>query len=279
LLSAPSYLSWWGGLTRCSSVDEDGNNGDAGGQWLRQTLKWNGDVGAPDTPALKEVRWFFTNADMPQCRTAGRQLTLLHLDDLILKTYGDRLLEEGTNEYERLYREFLPRVCGVELCGVEPDSWHEFQEQWRRLKARLPQWGGFCAEPLFEELKLLRDGGAPSDSFDLLAARNLEKALPLPVNDSLRVITFAVGSYQPSARDGATVKQIDAWRLDGLFDWLCGEDSHDPEVGIYLHCLPGETLGGSEKAPFITILYRPDRNRDSELVHRMRRFLSEGVRI
>ena len=251
--------------------------------WLKQSPRWSSsDEG---NPALNEIRWFFTNSSMPQCRAIGRQLILLHLDDLILGTYGDDLLDDGKdNAYKTLYREFLPEICGFKGEG---HSWKKLQAQWRLLKKQLPQWDLFLIEPLFVELKETREGRSGNDGrasearrdIVLLAQNNFEKGLMLAENVDLRVMTLALGSYQPSARAGITVQHIDAWMLDSFFDWLCGEDSFDPEVGIYLHCLPGENVEAPHEKPFITVCYRPARCPESDVLQKIRCFLSEGVEV
>lgn len=245
-------------------------------QWVEQTCDG---VLSP----LEEVRWFFTNADMPQCRAIGRQLILLHLDDIILGTYGDELLDDNKdkdNAYKKLYKEFLPKICDVKDRDQD-DWWEKLQDQWRLLKLQLPGCDKFPVKLFFDDLQKWRDGKNPEEQakIGVLAQAKFEKGQELVENMDLRIITLAVGSYQPSAVNGQIVQRIDAWRLDSFFDWLCGEESFDHEVGIYLHCLPGENVSNPHKNPFISVCYRPSRCPESEVLQRVRCFLSEGVEI
>ena len=286
----PDVASRFEGLLKSEHMGQDGNvsiqkagSGKDSISWVKQCPQWDKDKGAEDVPALKEVRWFFTNADMPQCRAIGRQLILLHLDDLILGTYGENLLDE-VNTYKQLYKEFLPKICDIEYSDA---LWKELQDQWRLLKLQLPQWDKFSVKPLFDDLKKWRKEHAslseinPEDRAKMafLAQDKFEKGQELVENMDLRMVTLALGPYQPSVREGQTVKRIDAWKLDSFFDWLCGEESLDPEVGIYLYRMPGEKVGNSYEDPFISVCYRPYRTPKREVLERIRNFLSEHVAV
>lgn len=248
---------------------------EAGG-WVSQACS---DALSP----VKEVRWFFTSADTPQCRAIGRYLMLLHLDDLVLQTYGDDLLEStagGENEYTALYRKLLPEICGLE-GGLDELAWEELQAQWLNLKRHLIHWDDFAITPLFIELKRRRasDPGRQGDA-GLLSSNCFEQAQEVGSGE-LRMLTFALGNYQPAGlgETAVLVSRIDAWKLDALFDNLCGDNSMDPEVGFYLHRLPGERIDELDADPFISVCYRPRRTPERKLLREMRTFLSLHVAV
>ena len=237
---------------------------DSGKPWVVHDCK--GKLGD-----LDEVRWFFTNSDMPQCRTIGRQLTLLHLDDLILGTHGETLLDGATsgdsekNEYYKLYRDVLPKVC--EVSG---ELWEDVKKQWKRLKEQMPRMQGFVIEDFFKD-KQSKTG--------LLAKGAFEKGIELVEGMDLRVMTLALSPYQLSAKKEQKVKRIKAWELDAFFDWLSEKDNYDPEVGIYLHRLPGEKIDSPSDDPFISIFFRPSWTPEADVLARARAFLSEHVEL
>jgi hypothetical protein len=87
---------------------------------------------------------------------------------------------------------------------------------------------------------------------------------------------------------------MDAYELDKIFEWLCGENTYDPEVGIWLHKLPGEKVkntinnepNGEQRKYYkklevcglwqeaiASIFYRPSRCSEAEVIAKARQFL------
>jgi hypothetical protein len=237
------------------------------GDWIKQSSE----KGNQQLYPLEEVRWLLTNANIPQCRVIGRQLMLIHLDQLINET--DDLLKQ--NNYYQLYRKILP-----EICGTDEQKWESLKKQWNSLKKQLlkPNFDNF---PDFK----LKD-----------QELSLEISYPLYVAD-LSVISFGLYPYQLQAGNkNVTIKKMDVQFLDELFSWLCGNEPYDPEVGIWLHKLPGETVEKCDQGkvngagwngkrylkiceksqyPVISIFYRPSRNPESEVIAKARQFLSK----
>jgi hypothetical protein len=264
------------------------------GDWIKQSLK----KGNQQLYPLEEVRWLLTNANIPQCRVIGRQLMLIHLDQLInglinqsekpddkslikdeddkplIKVIKDDLLIKDELPYKKLYCEVLPKICG---CNDPKRA--SLTTQWENLTKKLPKFKYFPALKLFEKKDL-----------------ELEKSYPLSVSD-LQVISFGLYPYQlQTGNKDVTIKAMDVQFLDELFSWLCGNEPYDPEVGIWLHKLPGETVekGDDGKVngadwngkryleickksqyPVISIFYRPSRNPESEVIAKARQFLSK----
>lgn len=229
--------------------------------WIKQSLE----NGNQQISPLKEVRWLLTNANIPQCRVIGRQLMLIHLQQLI--NGKDDLFK--LDNYYQLYRKYLPKIC-----GSDEQKWDSLKEQWEKLN--LPKYKDFPALKLFEKKDL-----------------ELEKSYPLSVSD-LQVISFGLYPYHLQAEKPVKITAMDVQFLDELFSWLCGSESYDPEVGIWLHKLPGETVEIGEgklengagwngqryleickksQHPVISIFYRPSRNRESEVMAKARQFL------
>ena len=234
------------------------------GDWIKQSLE----NGNQQLSPLKEVRWLLTNANIPQCRVIGRQLMLIHLDQLI--NGDDDLLKQ--DNYKKLYCEVLPEICG---CNDE-QQWKLLINQWKKLKAQLPKFDDFPALKLFEK-------------------KDLELEKSYPVATDLQVISFGLYPYHLAGKP-VKITAMDVQFLDELFSWLCGSESSDPEVGIWLHKLPGETveigegkpqngagwndqryLGICNKSqqPVISIFYRPSRNPESEVMAKVRQFLGK----
>jgi len=69
------------------------------------------------------------------------------------------------------------------------------------------------------------------------------------------------------------IQKIDAYQLDQLFEWLCGEDTYDPEVGLWLHTLPTECIDKPDSEPLISVFYRPFRHAPETVVQRLREFI------
>lgn len=233
---------------------------------------------------LETVYWLLTNSSMPQCRAIGRQLILIHIDELIDKAPGtdDLLTRQDDNEYKNLYAKVLP-----EICGVSDRSWEELRNQWDNLKKKLPKLKSFAVANFLKEDKY----------------SDLEKSYGEEGKD-LEIISFGLYPYQLQANNLVKIKQMNAYELDKLFEWLCGDDTYDPEVGIWLHKLPGENVKvprkNNEKGdkpedctkdykwlestkqwqePIISIFYRPSRCPKSEVIARIRRFLCQEIQV
>lgn len=244
---------------------------------------------------LTEVRWLLTNSSMPQCRAIGRHLILIHINELIEN--NDDLLKHD-NEYKKLYMKVLPDICGV---SDRSRSLENLSIQWGKLKKKLPKIEtkiepkiGTKTETKIENqfavAKYLKDLKEDKD-------RDLEKSYGEKGKD-LKIITFGLYPYQLQARGDFTIKRMNAYLLDKMFEWLCGEETYDPEVGVWLHKLPGETVKAlitkkeanqSElnfknmestntlQDPIISIFYRPSRCTEAEVIARVREFLCRGV--
>lgn len=218
---------------------------------------------------LKKIYWLLTNSTMPQCRAIGRQLILIHIERLI--SGNDELLSQD-NEYKKLYAEVLPAICGVSDC-----NWNNLRSQWESLKKKLPKLGSFSVEKYLEA-----------------KYSELEKSYGGEDGKDLRFISFGLYPYKLQAINRVVIQQMDAYALDKMFEWLCGEETYDSEVGIWLHKLPGEILekcddgnvNGADwngkkflkvcnnfQHPVISIFYRPSRNSESEVMAKVREFL------
>jgi len=217
---------------------------------------------------LKEVRWLLTNSSMPQCRAIGRQLILIHIERLI--SNNDDILTQD-NEYKKLYAEVLP-----DICGASERNWEKLRSQWKNLKKKLPKLESFTVE------KYLEDKDAKYSE--------LEKSYGGEDGNDLKFITFGLYPYQLQAITPVTIQKMDAYELDKIFEWLCGENTYDPEVGIWLHKLPGEKVNnepndeprkyykklevcGLWQEPIISIFYRPSRCSEAEVIAKARQFL------
>lgn len=237
--------------------------------------KWIIQYPAKSLSSLKEIRWFITNADMPQCRAIGRRLILLHIDGLITGAYGpyEETLLKSESEYKTLYRERIPNIC--DLYGTE-DEWDKLKVQWGNLKARLPDMMN-----LENSYKWMYE----------LKPDNVEVPMPIVYSDDseahdLMMISFCLYPYQIRSKNSkVAIINMKAYYLDDLFSYLCGDNHYDPDVGIWLHKLPGEIyeefvkVDGSKCNPIISIFYRPSRCHESEVIYRARKFLCEGVEI
>jgi hypothetical protein len=231
---------------------------------------------------LQKIRWIMTNADMPQCRAVGRQLILLHMDQLITGN-REKLLhdDEGNNLYRNWYRKHLPCVCGLEPSEA---NWQALHAQWAQLKKNsLPYLtkGQFNSHPFFASDNEDADNKEIDRKSDF-SASSLEKSLPLnEFAHDLSLLTLPLGPYLADSRSEqpVTIRQIDAYRLDLLFEWLCGDDRYDPEVGIWLHKLPGEVMENPKEKPFISIFYRPSRHTEQAVAQRVRDLIWFGVKV
>lgn len=221
--------------------------------------------------SIQRLRWVLTNAGVPQSRAVGRELLLLHLDGLIRGRYewatsadgqclSEELLDGSDSEYEKLYCELIPELCGFaegQAC-IE-----DLRREWDRLRRRLPRMTDFVAR---------------LHAADWLIDPPLETPVGLP-SSQLHVISFPLDRYQPVAGGGAggiRIESVDAYRLDALFEYLCGADPWDEEVGIWLHRLPGEPVPDAGR-PFVSVFFRSSRTSLDELRHQIQCFLSDGV--
>lgn len=228
-----------------------------GHRYLRQHFE-------EDFGSLQQAVWLPTNADVPQCRAVGRHLLLLHIDGLVSGEYdwaegcdSETLLEQPM--YAQLYREALP-----ELCGVAKPNWADLREPWGALKEQLPRMPGIAARACPERW---------------LTDPELERVYPLQdLTNDLAVVSLGATPYCSSDSDGATVRFIDAYALDELFERLCGENPYDEEVGIWLHRLPGEVFEGHD-VPFISVFFRPSRTPAQTVLQWLREFLYSNVQL
>nr|VFJ56543.1 MAG: Phosphotransferase enzyme family protein [Candidatus Kentron sp. DK] len=241
---------------------------------------WLGYKPSESLNPLKEIRWFVTDGDQPLCRAIGRQLILLHLDDLVTGCYGEKLLEKE-NRYREFYLRFLPEICELQITEADgkPDDGvfiGKVREQWKLLKNKLPEMGKFPAIKFFQRLKENRAEEKLTESF---SKDILHRSWRLEPEMDVLVMTVSLGPYQPQWKTGTplTVKRIHVWKLDALFSYLCGEDEFDPEVGIYLHCLPGEELGDVDTTPFLSVFFRPSRTREQDVFYMVSEFLTKHV--
>ncbi|NER36455.1 MAG: hypothetical protein F6J93_21135 [Oscillatoria sp. SIO1A7] len=257
----------------------------ADGDWVTQDCQAN----STELYPLQEVRWLLVNGNLPQGRAIGRQLTLLHMDELIA---GDRdllLMCEGDNEYKRLYRQVLPQICGCQLENTDA-TWQDLQEQWQILKSRLPKLNDFSAKKYLEfsaKNHLDRQDSGLARSYS--DPPELEKSHSL--QPDLEAISFGFYPYHWQVSEcPAKIKTASLPFLAELFTWLCGSDPFDSEVGIWLHKLPGEEVQppSDERAaeqryleicqiwqqPFLSIFYRPSRCKRSQVAAKARQFIS-----
>lgn len=232
------------------------------GNWLQQKIK------SDKLASLKEIGWILTNANVPQCRAIGRQLVLLHLDDLILGANEERLLEQS-NHFRSLYRELLPEVCGID---DRASGWRMLQSQWTTLRARLTRLPGFIGCDTLNGIRIQADQGYAT-------ARRVRSGVGEELHDLLHIAFGAVPYAIPVGSGPVGLKSANAYALDALFEWLCGPDSFDPEVGIWLHKLPGETVSFPATEPLISVFFRPSRTSEREVIHRVRSFLADEITV
>lgn len=243
-----------------------------GVDWIVQNCGNNNQELAP----LKEVRWLLTNANIPQCRAIGRQLLLLHIDQLITDP-KELLMRDGNNEYKKLYRQLLPKICDCQL--ENPDAnWINLQKQWENLKFQLPKFETFFIQNYLT-----------NNSLELEISHKLDLSFGQVVRD-LEVISFGLYPYHLlTIKQNVTIKTMNIEFLDKLFTWLCGNEPYDPEVGIWLHKLPGEEVKQAEDSevdgkrylkicnkrlqPIISVFYRPSRCSQLDLIAKVRDFL------
>lgn len=210
---------------------------------------------------LSEVRWFLTNANMPQCRAVGRELILLHIDQLFSGKREEKLFQHD-NPYKRLYCDRLPRICGLENTNLE-----QLQEQWNKFKSGLREMSSFAAFQCFEE----------DEKYGYFAAEKFEEELQVgEYGQDLAAITVGLVPYLPGTEYEIEVRRINAYALDRMFEWLCGDNPYDPEVGIWLHKLPGERVRPRQD-PFISVFYHPSLQRKQEVIGQVRRMMREDV--
>jgi len=217
---------------------------------------------------MAEVRWFCTSADTPQCRAIGRQLILIQLDKMLRE---DDLM--SIPAYASLYGHLLCRVCAPEPDGATrvDKRWQKVKEQWASLSESLPllSQGDFAGhEVLF---------GTDRDRY--LSAERFRVSMEIQRQDDLRVMTLGLEPFVRTKGE-LEVKGIDAYELDKLFEWLCGEDPQDPEVGIWLHKLPGEKLEqAANAAPVVSVFFRPSRTTAETVDRRVGEILARHVRV
>lgn len=207
---------------------------------------------------IKNLRWFLTNADQPQCRAIGRELILLHLDCLLGENGEDQLLKEDNN-YNKLYCITIPALCNI----MNPD-FDQIKKQWSILRRRLP---GLTKIDQFVTRDYLNKINESSPR---------EKIEQIEVGHDLSAVTFGLDSYQYFDNE-AKIKSINAYYLDQFFEELCAENKYDAEVGFWLHKLPGETVNKNE--PFISVFFRSSRTSEHELLSKIRHFLANEVAI
>lgn len=213
------------------------------GQYLEQN---NGPL------TLKCVRWFLTDASQPQCRAIGRHLILYYLNDQLQKAklkFGDF----SSGPLASLYKG-LGEIVG--LADAEPEL---VAKQWQELCKRFKGLG----ETLVELKKVIENAlkekkGEVEDRHDL----------------NVRTLYMSDMGFQSSRK----IARIDAYALDEMFEWLCGDNPYDTEVGLYLHKLQGEKVRLKKKIndPLVSVFFRPSRTPEVKVTPRLRRLLSQA---
>lgn len=223
---------------------------------------------------LKSIRWFATNGDTPQCRAIGRNLILFHLDGLITGKYTttsviEKLISDNNHleQYFYLYRETLQKIC-----GCEDIEWPEVQAQWKNLKKQLSTFDNM---PVVHNAVSLLTPNSDKDLFDDVHQRY---ELSKEIDHDLALIHFAINEYNINATTGSlAVQHINAIVLDRFFEYLCGDETYDEQVGIWLHKLPGEILDTESPTLFLSVFYRPSRHAKEDIQAWGRDFLRNGV--
>ena len=243
-----------------------------GFEWLKHIPKWSNPRG--NSAALKEIRWFFTNSAMPQCRAIGRHLILIHVDQLLNEINNENLLfDQGVvqnTEYGKLYGNVLPTLCGVELVKDKKQNANAIRAQWEKLKQKLPLWRQLPAHEVFDKKnpKYVTFHGSAEKTLD---------ELEIEISKDLSLISIPAYPYISGAKQSVKIEHINVYELDKLFDRLCGDTKYDAEVGIWLHTLPGEKIGDPKKTPVISIFFHPSVTPQEEVLQRARYILSEHV--
>lgn len=176
---------------------------------------------------LPKYSFIVTNSDQPQCRAIGRKLILIQLEQMFEK---DDL--KNLNEYNELYFKVIPKKIKVPTSGG-------IEEQWRALKTKLPYLN--TMNPVLEAMRKMVKSPVTGE---------------MEIGKNLKSMTVA----WPNG--SGVIEKIDAYELDCWFESLCDKGiEHDPDVGFWLHKLPGEVI--DENEPFMTIYYHPDEQTDS----------------
>lgn len=216
-----------------------------------------------DTDNIKmNIRWFFTNADMPQGRAIGRKLILAYIEGIF--NDEDNMIKKVVTRkninYTKLYLSFLPEICDIEFA-TDDNCWQLIKDQWSKLSEQLNSRD----YPKYNAIKKYKSKDENSQRVYTKDKKYLY---------DLNRITFKIEPYQ-TIGDRNKIETMNAYYLDSLFDWLCGKDTFDKEVGIWLHKLPGETINKNES--LITVFYRPSRCEKNEVRRKTRNFIFEHI--
>ena len=203
---------------------------------------------------IHELRWIGTSADVPQCRAVGRRFILAQFESL----FGRRRKEYALpDQYLNLYFDVLPKVC--ELVANLEDTREAIAIQWRALKEQFSPEGIDSITELVDIVENVHNS-----------------------NGFSQVLPGGLQVYSRSAlrrHCGRKIKQIDSYSLDQLFEILCGDDPMDPDVGIWLHTLPGEMVSMQDNGVFMTVAFRPSIISKARLDGLLDRFLSTSVEV
>lgn len=198
-----------------------------------------------DLDPLISITWLCTNSDIPQGRAIGRQLILHQFNEWL----GEGRPSFWPKQHEHLYEKLVRDACGAGTFDLQV-----LRDEWSILATQLP----FMSQPGLM---------ARADLRTLLGPEGDRAKL----SDDLEMVAVRHGD------DRSGVHRIDASALDRLFDWLCDDNKYDPEVGIWLHVLPGESVKKAGK--ILSVFYRPTPTRSGDdVLHRARALVREAYR-
>jgi hypothetical protein len=204
----------------------------------------------PQDTDLKSVRWFATNADVPQCRAIGRYLILVQLELMLSNVVSSGL----PPAYDSFYFTLLPQICGIdsprrkEIC----QRFLDLRKEWKAVR-----------------------GGEAQQLYERIMSSVVENMTGYKSDREIGTDLACIRRPAPIVHRRRMVKWMDAYALDGIFSELCKEEKYDPAVGLWLHKLPGEHVNGNEA--FITVFYRPSRASEEEVNAQLDRFFFRHV--
>lgn len=228
--------------------------------WLQQFSSLDNSVSIEKNPPPKHINILFTSADTPQCRAIGRKLILLQLEQLFTDNGFDTL----PSEYRTLYLERLPQAIGIEVPHQHPqaisiEAPHQYQAYLQS-----------CWEKLTEKLPLLKTDPT---------IKQMDEQIKTPSTAAHGILNGHLAYYHFKSPTTGLVQSIDAYALDQLFGWLSDKgEEHDPDVGFWLHKLPGEDI--KQGQVLITTFYRPNSQKFSpeSIQSRIYHWFSQAVR-
>lgn len=214
----------------------------------------------PFSPEKIDVYLKYSNADTPQCRAVGRLLCLVQIE--LIVTNLQPMPELHTNFYGNTL--LPPTLAGTPSCLP-----HILKPVWKIFRN--------------EHLPAINKQGLFAKEFEGMKQVALAPATAVPMEHCAALTIYERDVWEmwlhtEGANGGCTtVVAINAYPLDELFQWLCGDNTYDPLPGIWLHRLPTERIAPG--CPVITAFYRPDRQLAADVRRKLVFFASQHIRV